>query len=61
MGNHGLVDGNKRLGWLSVVVFYGLNGEELDVPADAAYHLVIDVASGRVSMEQIATQLRPWR
>ena len=23
--NHALVDGNKRLGWLSVVVLYGLN------------------------------------
>lgn len=59
--NHGLVDGNKRLGWLSVVVFYGLNGEELDVPDDAAYHLIIGVASGRASMEQIAIQLRAWR
>ncbi len=24
--NHALVDGNKRLGWSSVVVFYDLNG-----------------------------------
>jgi len=27
--NHPLVDGNKRLGWLSTVVFYGLNGVTL--------------------------------
>ncbi len=25
VGNHALVDGNKCLGWLAVVVFYGLN------------------------------------
>lgn len=24
-GNHALVDGNKRLSWLSLVVRYGLN------------------------------------
>ena len=34
IGNHGLVDGNKRLGWLAVVVFYGLNGVDLDAPDD---------------------------
>ena len=27
--HHPLVDGNQRLGWLAVVVFYGLNGIDL--------------------------------
>ena len=39
--NHALIDGNKRLGWLSTLVFYGLNGLELDAPDDDAYDLVI--------------------
>ena len=30
--NHALVDGNKRLGWSSVVVFYDLNGVDLVPP-----------------------------
>ena len=34
VGNHPLVDGNKRLGWLGVVVFYGLNDVDLDAPDD---------------------------
>lgn len=58
--NRGLVDGNKRLGWLSVVVFFGLNGEELDAPDDDAYRLVVEVAAGQASMEQIVTRLRAW-
>ena len=31
--NHALVDGNKRLGWAAAVVFYDLNGFDLDPPA----------------------------
>lgn len=30
VGNHPVVDGNKRLGWLGVVVLYGLNDVDLD-------------------------------
>ena len=36
VGNHPLVDGNRRLGWLGVVVFYGLNDVDLDAPHDPA-------------------------
>ena len=52
--NHPLVDGNKRLGWLSVVVFYGLNGIDLEAPDDDAYDLVIAVANGTAD-HQLAT------
>ncbi|MBM7502462.1 prophage maintenance system killer protein [Brachybacterium muris] len=34
------MDGNERLGWLAVVVFYGLNGVDLEAPDDDAYDLV---------------------
>nr|WP_250649038.1 MULTISPECIES: type II toxin-antitoxin system death-on-curing family toxin [unclassified Actinomyces] len=50
--NHALVDGNKRLGWMSLVVFLGLNGANLDEPDDEAYDLVVSVAEGRCSWEQ---------
>ena len=41
MRNHALVDGNKRLGWLATVVFYGLNDVTLDAPDDDAYEFVM--------------------
>jgi death-on-curing protein len=58
--DHALVDGNKRLSWLSVVVFYGLNGHELDAPADAAYRLVIDTSTGSADLPEIAATLARW-
>ncbi|MGD8150734.1 type II toxin-antitoxin system death-on-curing family toxin [Ornithinimicrobium sp. Y1694] len=59
--NHPLVDGNKRLGWLAVVVFYGLNGIDLQAPDDAAYDLVIAVASGKADHQAAGRQLVRWR
>ncbi|QIK72226.1 type II toxin-antitoxin system death-on-curing family toxin [Propioniciclava coleopterorum] len=58
--NHALVDGNKRLGWLAVVVFDGLNDVVLDAPDDEAYDLAIAMASGAVSYEQAASLLAFW-
>ena len=58
--NHPLVDGNKRLGWLAVVVFYGLNGVDLQAPDDAAYDLVIAVASGKADHQVAARDLAQW-
>ncbi len=58
--NHPLVDGNERLGWLAVVVFYGLNGVDLDAPDDPAYDLVIAMAAGQVDVPPAASRLRAW-
>lgn len=53
--NHPLVDGNKRLAWLVTYVFCAKNGVELDPDDDAAYDLVIAVASGSLhEIEEIA-------
>lgn len=60
VGNHALVDGNKRLGWLSLVIFYGLNGIDLDAPDDEAYDLVIAVASGTLTYQEVAARLASW-
>ena len=60
VGNHALVDGNKRLGWLAVVVFYAINGVDLDAPDDDAYDLVIDVASGVSDVRSCAATLSSW-
>jgi len=60
VGNHALVDGNKRLGWLAVVVFYGLNGIAFDAPDDPAFELVMSVARREPSVDDIAASLALW-
>lgn len=58
--NHALVDGNKRIGWLATVVFYGLNNIELEAPDNDAYDLVIAITSSAITYEDAATQLARW-
>lgn len=58
VGNHTLVDGNKRLGWLATVVFLDLNGYAPDLDDDAAFALVMEVAAGAVDVGDIAAGLR---
>ena len=60
VGNHALVDGNKRIGWLAVVVFYALNGVHLDAPDDDAYELVVSVAGGTPELGVVASALSAW-
>ena len=58
--NHPLVDGNKRMAWMSTVVFLDFNGTEmLDVDQDEAYKLVVEVAAGSLEdVGLIAPRLR---
>lgn len=58
--NHALVDGNKRLGWLAIVVFYGLNDITLEAFDDDAYELVIAIASGLATYQEAASRLASW-
>ncbi|MEU1791453.1 type II toxin-antitoxin system death-on-curing family toxin [Streptomyces sparsogenes] len=58
--NHPLVDGKKRMAWMSTVVFLDINGTEmLDVDQDEAYKLVVGVAAGAIEdVDDIAARLR---
>ncbi|RFA09740.1 death-on-curing protein [Subtercola boreus] len=58
--NHALVDGNNRLGWMAVYVFYGINGMTLEAPDDAAYDLVISTATGESNAEAGALLFASW-
>jgi death on curing protein len=58
--NHPLVDGNKRLAWVSVVVFFGINGVALRAPEDPAYELIVAVAEGRLPYPGVAARLAGW-
>lgn len=58
--NHGLIDGNKRTGWLACWLFLRLNGRRLGGPTDDAFDLVIAIAEGRIELDQIAEKLAQW-
>lgn len=58
---HALVDGNKRLGWVAVRLFYRLNDRDLRMLPDSAYDLIIAIADGTVTdVRAIADRLGPW-
>ena len=57
--NHALVDGNKRLGWLATAVFLEINGMEISQAGnDDVYDLVIEIAAGQSSVDEITDRLR---
>jgi death-on-curing protein len=59
VGNHPLVDGNKRLGFACAAIFLRINGAPLALDEDAAYDLVVAVADGSLAdVAEIATRLR---
>ncbi len=57
--NHALIDGNERLALAALIAFYGLNVRRLTLTNDAAYELVMNIASGQLdTAEDIAAILR---
>lgn len=59
--NHALVDGNKRLGLVAVLLFYGMNGQDLTATEDERVELIMEIAEGRLSdVETIAERLAGW-
>ena len=59
VNNHALLDGNKRLGWLSTAVFLELNGIKASRASnDDVYNLVIWVAATNPGLDAITTRLR---
>jgi len=52
------VYGNKRLAWLSTVVFCDLNGVAPQLTDDEAFQLVYDIASSQLDVGVIAERLR---
>lgn len=53
--NHPFVDGNKRTAAATALVFLDLNGFEVEAGEDDLYDLVIGVAEGRVSKDDVTT------
>lgn len=53
--NHPFLDGNKRVAHAAMEVFLILNGAELIAGVDEQEQLMLDVAAGRLSREQLQT------
>lgn len=59
--NHPLLDGNKRLAWLAVRLFYARNGRDLRAPdAQAGDALVRAVAMGEYDIGPLTVLLGRW-
>ncbi|HHH27198.1 MAG TPA: type II toxin-antitoxin system death-on-curing family toxin [Polyangiaceae bacterium] len=55
--NHPLPDGNKRLAWQSLTMFYALNGHTLEVSTDQAVELMLAIAAGDLDETAVAAWL----
>ena len=51
--NHAFIDGNKRIGAHCMLVFLSLNGIELEYTQKELYTIIIDIASGNQSFEDL--------
>lgn len=58
--NHPFVDGNKRTAFAVMDTFLNLNGYRLNLSQDEAYTLVMQVATGEMSKEDLAAFLQQY-
>lgn len=56
--NHGYVDGNKRVAATALGVFLDLNGLELVAPEPELVSIILALAAGDLSEEQLAAWVR---
>ena len=52
--NQALVDGNKRLAWLSTKVLLAINGQRLTASTEAAERFMLDLVAGHAELSGIA-------
>ena len=56
--NHPFNDGNKRVAFVIMIVFLGLNGLDMDAPEADVVTTILDLAAGTLSEEDLAAWLR---
>ncbi len=56
--NHPFVDGNKRTGLASALIFLEINGVQVVVDDEALYQLVMDVVANRADKRRASEVLR---
>lgn len=61
VAGHPLIDGNKRLGWVALRLFYGVNESDVRPEPDDAFALIVAIASGTLrDVPEIAAILARW-
>lgn len=55
---HPYRDGNKRIGFLALVIFLGLNGYDFEAPEEEVVTVMLAVASSRTSERRLAGWVR---
>jgi death-on-curing protein len=58
--NHPFIDGNKRVGAVAAFVFLSLNGYDLEAPENDLAEMVLAVARGEMSKDQVSVFIRKW-
>lgn len=56
--NHGYNDGNKRVAFMAMYVFLGLNGWEIEAPEPEVVETILALADRRLDEEQLTAWLR---
>ncbi len=56
--NHPFNDGNKRVAFVVMAVFAGLNGYEIDAPETEVVAYVLDLAAGTLAEDELAEWIR---
>ena len=58
VGNHGFIDGNKRIGHAAMEVLLVLNGIEIPASIDEQERLMLSLAAGQVSRAELVEWLK---
>ena len=58
--NHAFVDGNKRVGVVAALVFFELNGTDIDAEEDDVEAMALAVARGEWGKPEIATFFKTY-
>ena len=56
--NHPFNDGNKRVAFVTMGVFLGLNGQEIDAPETEVVAVMLNLAAGELTEEHLADWIR---
>ena len=56
--NHAMIDGNKRIGAHTMLVFLVLNGIRLQYTQEELYTIILDVAAGKSSQDNLLTWIQ---
>jgi death-on-curing protein len=56
--NHAFVDGNKRVGAATAIVFLAMNSVDIEADEDGLVELTLDVATGQAGKQAIADFFR---